>query len=285
MRKTPRFFGLHAEPRFALALALLPFAILISFYLYSSYERLKENPSDKLLPSANQMANAAVKMATVEDPTTEGITVFGHTFPTPYLLGDTLASFKRFYIGVIAYSLLGLILGLNMGVFPGLRTLLLPFVVALSNVPPITIFPIPLIAFGADDFSKIVIIFLAGFFTITRDIYLAVEKMPKEQITKALTLGASQLQVVYRIVLPQIKPRFFESLRLSLPSAWVYLITAEYISAAQGLGYRISLMRRTLGMDVIIPYVILITLLAVSADWALKSFIAWRYSWYGKKEE
>ena len=53
-------------------------------------------------------------------------------------------------------------------------------------------------------------------------------------------------------------------------SAWLFLIAAEAIASTEGLGYRIFLVRRYLAMDVILPYVVWITLLAVLADLALR---------------
>ena len=92
---------------------------------------------------------------------------------------------------------------------------------------------------------------------------------PREQVVKALTLGANSWGVILRVALPQALPRLFEGLRLSLGPAWVFLISAEAIAADVGLGYRIFLVRRYLAMDVIIPYVAWIALLAVLMDLAL----------------
>ena len=59
-------------------------------------------------------------------------------------------------------------------------------------------------------------------------------------------------------------------MRLSLGAAWLFLIAAEAIAATEGLGYRIFLVRRYLAMDVILPYVAWITLLAFLTDFGLK---------------
>ena len=83
---------------------------------------------------------------------------------------------------------------------------------------------------------------------------------------KSQTLGASTWQVAIRVVLPQIMPRLIEGVRLSLGPAFLFLISAEAIAADTGLGYRIFLVRRYLSMDVILPYVAWITLLAVATD-------------------
>ena len=64
------------------------------------------------------------------------------------------------------------------------------------------------------------------------------------------------------MVLPQVLPRLLERLRLALGAAWLFLIAAEAIASTEGLGYRIFLVRRYLAMDVILPYVVWITLLA-----------------------
>ena len=90
--------------------------------------------------------------------------------------------------------------------------------------------------------------------------------MPREQIIKAQTLGASSWQIMIRVALPQAMPRLLQAMRLALGPAWVFLISAEAIASDIGLGYRIFLVRRYLAMDVIIPYVAWIALLAIAMD-------------------
>jgi len=51
--------------------------------------------------------------------------------------------------------------------------------------------------------------------------------------------------------------------------AWVFLISAEAIASDVGLGYRIFLVRRYLSMDIILPYVAWISLLAILTDFLL----------------
>jgi NitT/TauT family transport system permease protein len=82
-----------------------------------------------------------------------------------------------------------------------------------------------------------------------------------------------------RVVLPQILPRLITCLRLQLGPAWLFLIAAEAISADSGLGYRIFLVRRYLSMDVIFPYVVWITILAIGTnlllDWLRVKVFPW----------
>jgi NitT/TauT family transport system permease protein len=270
--KHPKIFGLNAMPSKPLRffLSILLFIILIVGYMTASHIRHLENPRDKILPTFTQMANAVHRMAFTEDPRTGKY----------LMLEDTISSMKRLLIGIIVASFLGLLLGLNMGLYPGFESLTSIFVTILSIIPPLAILPILFISFGVDEFAKIMLIFLGTFPMIARDIYLYTKKTPQEQITKALTLGAGQFRTTYSIIMPQIIPRLIDTTRLSFGAAWLFLIASEAIASVDGLGYRIFLVRRYLAMDVIIPYVILITILGFTIDWILKKYISTRYKWY-----
>ncbi|MET0295069.1 MAG: ABC transporter permease subunit, partial [Phenylobacterium sp.] len=114
---------------------------------------------------------------------------------------------------------------------------------------------------------------------MVRDLAAHVAAIPEEQMVKAQSLGASTWQVALRVALPQALPRLIDSVRLSLGPAWVFLISAEAIAADVGLGYRIFLVRRYLAMDVILPYVLWISLLAVAMDLALRSLNRGAFGW------
>jgi NitT/TauT family transport system permease protein len=256
-------------------LAVVPFLLLTLAYGVASNARHRDNPDDKLLPTVAQMAQAIDRMAFTRDERSG-------TFA---MLGDTLASLRRLGIGLAAAAAAGLWLGLNMGLFPGLAALAGPFVTFVSMIPPLAILPILFIALGVDELAKVALIFIGVFPVVTRDIAGTVARMPNEQITKALTLGASQLAIVYRVILPQVWPRLIETLRLSLGSAWLFLIAAEAIAANEGLGYRIFLMRRYLAMDVILPYVLWVTALGFGMDLLLRALRRWRFPWYSVEED
>ena len=146
-------------------------------------------------------------------------------------------------------------------------------------IPPLAILPVLFIVLGLEETAKISLIVIGIAPCIARDLALRVGELPKEQIIKAQTLGASTWQLILRVVLPQLWPRLIDSLRLSMGSAWLFLIAAEAIASTEGLGYRIFLVRRYLAMDVILPYVVWITLLAVATDLALRVLRARAFRW------
>jgi NitT/TauT family transport system permease protein len=270
--RLPGFFGVHASPspRMRWVLALAPFALPVAVYLTASHFRLKDNPEDKILPSVGQMVDAVDRLAFTRDARSGEYV----------MLQDTLSSLKRLAMGIGLAAVVGLLLGMNMALFPGMGITLIAMVTFISIIPPLAILPIIFISFGVDELAKVMLIFLGTFPLITRDIYGSVKAMPQEQLTKALTLGAAELQLVYRVVLPQVMPRLIETVRLSLGGGWLFLIAAEAIASIDGLGYRIFLVRRYLAMDVIIPYVLWITFLGFFMDWSLRQLLQRRYRWY-----
>ena len=270
--KKPLFWGIHATPtkHLKVVLAIVPFLLVIGVYFTFVEIRHAENPADKILPSLSQMSDAIERMAFKEDRRTG-----------EYLLwNDTWSSLTRLAMGLGLATFAALIIGLNMGAFPGFTALGLPFLTFVSMIPPMAILPILFISFGIGEVGKVALIFLGTFPFIARDVAMAVKQIPKELVTKALTLGASQIAVVYRVIFPQIMPRLIASLRLSLGAAWLFLIAAEAIAATDGLGYRIFLVRRYLSMDVIIPYVLWITLIGFVIDFSLKTINKICFPWY-----
>ncbi len=260
----------HPTRPFRLLLGIIPFFILIIVYMGASNARLAENPNDKLLPAFSSFADAIERLA-FEPSKRTGEYVFWQ---------DTLSSLERLGIGVGLSALFALIFGVANGTIPFIRANLSPLITAISLVPPMAILPVLFIVFGLGELSKIVLIAIGITPFLIRDMQQRVLEIPSEQIIKAQTLGANTWQIIVRVVLPQVMPRLIASVRLSLGSAWLFLIAAEAIASTDGLGYRIFLVRRYLSMDVILPYVLWITLLAFAVDYLLRKFSQWKYPWF-----
>ncbi len=246
-------------------LAMLPFILIAIVYVIGSAERRAANPDDKLLPPISEMVETSKRLAAEPDRRSGDYVLWA----------DTIASLQRLALGLGIAALTGLVLGVAIGLLPvagaGFGTL----VAVLSMIPPMAVLPILFIVFGLGELSKVMLIIIGVTPMLVRDLSLEVAAMPREQLIKAQTLGASTWQVAIRVVLPQIMPRLIKCLRLMIGPAFLFLISAEAIASDVGLGYRIFLVRRYLSMDVILPYVAWITLLAYIFDLALV--------WIGRK--
>lgn len=265
-----RLMNLRPNRGGGLLLGILPFVVLLIAYLIASGIRLADNPNDKLLPGVSALAEAVQQFAFQEDKRSGDI----------ILWSDTAASLQRLGIGLTFAALGGLVFGILTGALPYARAGLSPLIAALSMIPPLAILPILFILFGLGELSKIVLIVIGVAPFVMRDIGMRVGELPTEQSIKAQTLGASTWQTIVRVVLPQMLPRLIDAVRLSLGPAWLFLIAAEAIAATDGLGYRIFLVRRYMAMDIILPYVVWITLLAFVMDALLRQISRRAFPWY-----
>jgi NitT/TauT family transport system permease protein len=250
-------------------LGVLPFVALLAVYVFASHLRLAENPNDKMLPALAKIAETFHTYAFEEDRRSGQVLFWV----------DTWASLRRISIALFISATSAMVLAVSIGVVPRVRALLSPLLSTVAMIPPLAILPILFIVLGLEETSKVALIVIGTAPCIARDLALRVGELPKEQLIKAQTLGASTWQIVWRVVLPQMWPRLIDSLRLSMGSTWLFLIAAEAIAATEGLGYRIFLVRRYLAMDVILPYVLWITLLAVGTDALLRLLRSRAFRW------
>jgi NitT/TauT family transport system permease protein len=266
-----RLINLSPNRAGALTLSVLPFVLVVAAYLFYSSARNAANPGDKLLPLPATIAATIHQYAFEEDERSGEV----------LLWKDTASSLERLLAALAVSAVVGLSLGLAIGVLPYLRATLAPFVAALSLIPPLAILPILFIVVGLGEAAKVTLIIIGVTPVIVRDLAFRTAELPGEQLIKAQTLGASSWQLILRVVLPQLWPRLIDAMRMSLGSAWLFLIAAEAIASTEGLGYRIFLVRRYLAMDVILPYVAWITLLAFTMDWLLRLLRAKAFGWAG----
>jgi NitT/TauT family transport system permease protein len=250
-------------------LGAIPIVLIVLVYLVMAGERNAINPNDKILPLPGAMVEAMGALVFERD-----------SLSGRYLFwADTAASLQRLGLGLGISTGIALLVGLLLGVLPLFRATFGALVTAIAVIPPIALLPILFIVFGLGETAKVALIVVGIAPFMVRDIAAHILALPREQIMKAQTLGANTWQLILRVALPQAMPRLIQALRLSLGPAWVFLISAEAIASDIGLGYRIFLVRRYLAMDVILPYVAWIALLAAVIDLLLAALSRRAFAW------
>ena len=264
-----RWVNVRPSRRSSILLGALPLLAVLVAYLFAAAARHAVNPSDKIMPTPGAMVAAMHGLLVDADPLS-GRLIFW---------ADTLASLERLGLALGICTLSALLVGMILGVLPAARATFGGLVTTVAVIPPIALLPILFIVFGLGETSKVALIVVGITPFLIRDVAAHVAALPQEQLIKAQTLGASSWQLALRVALPQTLPRLIAGLRLSLGPAWVYLISAEAIASDVGLGYRIFLVRRYLSMDIIIPYVAWISLLAIAMDVALAQLSRRGFAW------
>jgi NitT/TauT family transport system permease protein len=274
----------HAKPSRTqtLVLSWMLFSLGVALYFYSSQKRHHENPEDRVMPTVSQMVhgmtNAVVSPAEDDDALPDNASLRQKLFAS-MLWKDTVATSRRFIISILLL-IPAVLLGLHMGLFPYVGVFFLRFVLFFDKIVALSLLPILFIVFGIDELSKIMLIVIGVTPTIILDTFNLTKGVPNEQVVKAFTLGASDFDVAYRVVMRQIAPRVLNSIRLNLKSVMLFLFAGEMIASTDGLAYRIALLRRHMGMDVIIPYVLWVALLLFLVDFAMRLVNRKLHPWF-----
>jgi NitT/TauT family transport system permease protein len=278
------FALIHARPRrtTTLLLSWMLFAAGIAAYFFVSHSRHRENPEDRVMPTIAQMArgmfDAALRPAEEDEAQSENASL-GRRILSSMLWKDTVATSRRFFYSMVLL-IPAVILGLHMGLFPYVGVFFSRFILFFDKIVALSLLPILFIAFGIDELAKVMLIVIGVTPTIILDTVNLVRAVPPEQTVKAFTLGASDFDVAYRVVLKQIMPRVLNSIRLNLKAVMLFLFAGEMIASTDGLAYRIALLRRHMGMDVIIPYVLWVALLLFLVDLAMRRVNQWLHPWF-----
>ena len=278
-------FRIHAFPGRTTGsiLSWFLFGAGILGYFYVAQQRHRENPDDRVMPTAIQMIHAfedaALKPAEEENLDDIADAPLFTRIRSSMLWKDTAATGRRFVTSV-ALLIPAVLLGLHMAMFPYIGAFFLRFIQFFDKIVALSLLPILFIAFGIDELSKIMLILVGVTPTVILDTFNLSKNVPREQIVKAFTLGAADFAVAYRIILKQIWPLVLNSIRLNLKAVMLFLFAGEMIASTDGLAYRIALLRRHMGMDTIIPYVLWVALLLFLVDLAMHTFNRKMHPWF-----
>ncbi|KRW95253.1 nitrate ABC transporter permease [Paracoccus sp. MKU1] len=175
--------------------------------------------SPLFLPSPLMVWNAAVEMAL------DGS-----------LAASVWASGTRIFAGWAAGVALGVPLGLFMGRFRTVRMLVDPYIEFFRFIPPIAFVTLAVIWLGPGELTKIALIFYTTIFIVTLNTIAGVESVNPLRLQAARSLGANQRQEMTSIILPSTVPFMVTGARIAMGNSFLTVVSAEIVSAQQGLG-------------------------------------------------
>jgi NitT/TauT family transport system permease protein len=219
--------------------------------------------SNSLVPSPLQVAIAAWEL--VQDGS---------------LWSNALASLGRVLSGFVLGVALAIPAGFLMGWYRLARGLVEPWVQFMRTVPPLALIPLVIVILGIGEDAKVFVIFLAAFLACVLATYQGVRNVDNTLVNAARVLGASDLTIFWRVVVPASTPFIFVGMRVALGSAWATLVASELIAAPTGLGRMMQVATQFLQTDRIVVGIIMIGLLGFVMDrmllWAERRLTAWQ---------
>ncbi|NLV22718.1 MAG: ABC transporter permease [Syntrophomonadaceae bacterium] len=180
----------------------------------------------------------------------------------PVLLSHTLVTLMESLLGFGLSIIIAFILALLLDSFYGLRSALYPLIIFSQTVPLIVLTILFVIWFGFGILPKILVVILVCFFPVLISLMNGLEAVDNDQILLFKSMGAKPGAIIRMVKIPAALPSFFSGLRISATYSIMGAIVAEWMGAAKGLGYFMTLAQKGFKVDQVLAIVVVICLLS-----------------------
>lgn len=174
---------------------------------------------------------------------------------------------------VVSFALamaLGTVAAILLWMSPRLERVLDPFLVVANALPKIALVPIFYIWLGAEGSIYAVAIAVALFITILM-LYTGFRQSDPNKIKLARTLGATQSQILGKVILPGNVHTFIATLKANAGLSLVGVIVGEFQASKEGLGYLIVYGSQIFRMDMVMASIVILGLMSL----AIYALIQW----------
>lgn len=199
--------------------------------------------------------------------------------PASYaVIGATLT---RIFEGFAISMLTGLALGLVMGLRRSIEIFFDSWIMVLLTFPAVCWAFLSVLWFGLSQTAPIFTIVLIVFPYVAMNIWAGTKAVEKDLVTMARVYKADRSLMLRKVLVPQLMPYIFSSLRISLSLSWKIALVAEAFGAGTGVGQRLIYWFQDTRVDMMlawgVSFMILMALidLLVFRTWARRVF-AWR---------
>ncbi|MBD5780708.1 ABC transporter permease [Pelagicoccus sp. NFK12] len=250
-----------------------------------SSRTLPEEPMEKLVPqgvSANPVylpAPHEVVIKGIQDFTIESVD------DKPSMLDRYKHSLKIVFSGFLLAALVGVPLGVLCGTFDFFSKLFEPFIDFFRYMPAPAFSTLLVAVFLAHDAPKIALVFVGTFFQLVLVVANTTRQLDASLLEAAQTLGAKNLTLIRRVILPGITPNLYNDMRILLGWAWTWLVIAELIGVKSGLTEFLETQGRWRNFDSVFPIIILIGMSGFVTDQFLSSLRKYLFPWTPEASE
>jgi ABC-type nitrate/sulfonate/bicarbonate transport system permease component len=183
-----------------------------------------------------------------------------------YLLDNVSISILRVLCGFLLAALIAVPLGVAMASSTTVHNFADPLVRLVSPVPGVAWVPIAILWFGLGDEAAIFIITIGSIFPILLSTMQGVQDVDGRLVDAARTMGATQWQILERVMLPSLVPYLVTGFRTGLSFAWRVVIAAEMVGVPKGIGYMLTVGRSTGRTEITIVTMLVLGVLMILVE-------------------
>jgi NitT/TauT family transport system permease protein len=242
---------------------------------------VSDNTKDRLLAAA-----IAVTMLASWELAARRLWIDPIIFPPPSLIAKALVtlarqdlfhnvgiSLMRFFGGVVAGSIPGIIAGLFVGWLPRVRRVVDPFISAIHPLPKIVLFPLFIVMFGVSEWAKVASIALTVFFPTLINSAAGARQISPLYLEVIRNYGGGRLAAFRHVVLPGSLPMILNGIRIATNLGLLVTIAIEFTVMSPGIGSIIWLALQTMRTENLYAGVVIISLLGISVNAVIQSLL------------
>lgn len=209
-----------SRPRSAVAPALVVLGLLCAWELAARWDLLADALSikDFLVPAPTQIAEALWDDRSL-------------------LAENAWVTLQEVVLGFALAAAAGVGFAFALHLSETARRAIYPLLVGSQTIPIIAIAPVLVIWFGFDIGPKLFIVALICFFPITVNTMDGLRSVDPELLKMMRTMGASRLQILWRVEAPSALPFTFSGAKIAAAVAVIGAFFAEWAGADSGLGH------------------------------------------------
>jgi taurine transport system permease protein len=196
-----------------------------------------------------------------------------------HLFDGLVATLERVLLGVLLAAVAGVVLGVLAGANRAIGAAVAPVVIFLRSIPMGALLPLMVMAFSTGETAKVMFIFFAIAPFVFSDTVKAISIVPERYVETAQTLGASNRQILRKVLVPLALPDVITSLRFQFGLALGYIMLAEAINAPDGLGKMLNVNETRGNTEQNYALLFIIALLAFAIDLSIRFFQRGIFQW------
>jgi NitT/TauT family transport system permease protein len=194
------------------------------------------------------------------------------------IVGQTLARiFEGFLLSMIAGTAFGILMGLKRD----LEIFFDSWIMVLLTVPAVCWAFLSVLWFGISDAAPLLTIVLIVFPFVVINIWEGTKARECDLTEMAAVYRAKRPLLLRKVIIPQLMPYIFSSLRIALSLSWKIALVAEAFGAGNGVGQELINWFQDTRVDMMLAWGVSFMLVMVAIDllifrvWARRIF-AWR---------
>lgn len=199
--------------------------------------------------------------------------------PASYaVIGETLARISE---GFVISMLIGTALGLAMGLKRSIEVFFDSWIMVLLTFPAVCWAFLSVLWFGLSGTAPIFTIVLIVFPYVAMNIWAGAKAVEKDLVQMATVYQADRSLMLRKVLIPQLMPYIFSSLRISLSLSWKIALVAEAFGVGSGVGQQLTYWFQETRVDMMLAWGVSFMIVMVLIDllvfrtWARRTF-AWR---------